>query len=100
MRYFKFTADTPYCGTENEYFYKIEDENATPADLDEMAEELARDNAESFEYLIHGWDYNPVEEGEMTEEEYEQSLEDYYADYSCKYEEISAEEYEEETGDC
>lgn len=100
MRYFKFTADTPYCGTKNEYFYKIEDENATPVALDEMAEEIARDNAESFEYLVFGWDSNPVEEGEMTEEEYEQEIENFYADCSCEYEEISAEEYEEETGDC
>ena len=57
MKYFKFTADTPYCGTENEYFYELGDKYATPTYLNRLAEELARDNGEGYEYLVFGWDY-------------------------------------------
>ena len=54
MFYFRFTADTPYCGTELVDYQKFE-ERPTDAELDEIAEDIARSNAESFEYLITGW---------------------------------------------
>ena len=53
MFYFRFTADTPYCGTENTDYRKFE-ERPTDAELDEMAEEFGQLNAESYEYLVTG----------------------------------------------
>lgn len=97
MKYYKFTADTPYCGTENVYYQEVDDDVADIT-LGDMAEEFAHDNAESFEYLVFGWDYDPVEEGEMTAEEYEQEMENYYCDCTCTWEEISEEEFKKALG--
>lgn len=93
-RYFKFTADTPYCGTENHFYQKF-DHDPTEEELEEYATQYAEDNADSFEYLVHGWDAEP-EEGE--EEEWEQEIEWYREDCSCNYEEISEAEYQEAIG--
>ena len=93
MYYYKFTADTIYCGTENEYFVATK-EPLTAKEIDEMCEEYARENAESFEYLLTGWeDDNFEDEGER-----EEALTNYYADAECKCEEITKDEYEEELG--
>ena len=54
MFYFKFTADTPICGTEHIKYHEFK-ERPTDAELDEIAEELAQINAESYEYIITGW---------------------------------------------
>lgn len=90
MFYFRFSADTPYCGTENTNYRKFE-ERPTDAELDEMAEEFGRLNAEGFEYLVTGWGYDGFDD----EDEEVQSLEDYYADCTGTWEEISEEEFEE-----
>lgn len=97
MRYIKFTASTPYCGTDNERYVSFDD-NVTEVELKEYAEDLARENGESFEYLIFGWGTDPVEEGECTQEEYDEAIDNYYADCSCEYEEIDKEEFEENGG--
>ena len=91
MFYFRFTADTPYCGTELVNYQKFE-ERPTDAELDEMAEDIARSNAESFEYLITGWDDDSFED----EDEEAEALENYYADCTGTWEEITEEEYNEE----
>lgn len=90
MFYFKFTADTPYCGTELVDYQKFE-ERPTDAELDEIAEDLARSNAESFEYLVIGWDDDSFED----EDEEAEALENYYADCTGTWEEITEEEFEE-----
>ena len=87
MFYYKFTATTPYCGTDNEEYHSFK-EKPSVDELDGIAEEYCRSNGEDFEYLINGWDGN-----DPTEEQ----LYNYYADCSCSYEEISQEEYEENT---
>ncbi len=87
MFYFRFTANTPYCGTENTNYREFK-ERPTKAELDEMAEEFGRLNAESYEYLVTGWDYDEYETEEI--------LEDYYADCFGGWEEITEEEYKEE----
>lgn len=93
MYYYKFTADTIFCGTENEYFVATK-EPLTAKEIDEMREEYARENAESFEYLLTGWeDDNFEDEGERDE-----ALTNYYADAECSCEEITKDEYEEELG--
>ena len=85
MFYYKFTANTPYCGTDTEE-YKAFEERPTEKELESIAEEICRNTAESFEYLINGWGGD-----DPTEEE----LENYYADCDSSYEEISQKEYEE-----
>lgn len=90
MFYFRFTADTPYCGTELVDHQKFE-ERPTDAELDEIAEDIARSNAESFEYLVIGWDDDSFED----EDEEAEALENYYADCCGSWEEITEEEFEE-----
>lgn len=90
MFYFRFTADTPYCGTELIDYQKFE-ERPTDAELDEIAEDIARSNAESFEYLITGWGDDNFED----EDEEAEALENYYADCTGTWEEITEEEFEE-----
>ena len=92
MFYFRFTADTPYCGTELVDYQKFE-ERPTDAELDEIAEDIARSNAESFEYLVTGWD----DDGFEDEDEEAEALENYYADCCGSWEEITEEEYNEES---
>lgn len=90
MFYFRFTADTPYCGTELVDYQKFE-ERPTDAELDEIAEDIARSNAESFEYLVIGWDDDSFED----EDEEAEAIENYYADCCGSWEEITEEEFEE-----
>ena len=93
MKYYAFDADTDYCGTENTYYEAFVDE-PTENELNEIAEEIRIENADSFEYMVFGWDYDPVEDGEMTEEEYEEAIDDYRSSCTCTWREISQEEYE------
>lgn len=90
MFYFRFTADTPYCGTELVDYQKFE-ERPTDAELDEIAEDIARSNGESFEYLVIGWDDDNFED----EDEEAEALENYYADCCGSWEEITEEEFAE-----
>ena len=90
MFYFRFTADTPYCGTELVDYQKFE-ERPTDAELDKIAEDLAHNNAESYEYLVIGWNDDNFED----EDEEAEALENYYADCCGSWEEITEEEFEE-----
>ena len=51
MKYYKFTAETPFCGTDHEEYQAYEKE-LTEAELNEIADEICADNAESFDGLI------------------------------------------------
>ena len=86
-RYIKITAGTPYYGTKEEFF-QIFDDDTSDEFIDEIAEEIRQDHAESFEYLARGWD----EDWESEEEE-----NNYYADCWATWKEISKEEFLEET---
>ena len=88
MFYFKFTADTPYCGTENTDYRKFEI-RPSDAELDEMAEEFGILNAESYEYLVTGWYDDNFED----EDEEAEALENYHAECIGTWEEITEEEY-------
>jgi hypothetical protein len=66
MFYFKFTATTPYCGTEYEE-YHLFDEKPRIDDLEEMADEIARANAEQYEYLVTGWNDDNYDDEEERE---------------------------------
>lgn len=91
MRYFEFIAETPYLGTKSTDYYAFED-NITIEELEQLAEELKVQNAESFEYMVTGWNDDEYED----EDERQEALDEYYADCCCTYEEITKEEYEEE----
>lgn len=85
MKYIKFSGGNGYCGCEFEDYQVFEDD--VPLDiLNEIAEELAQDNAESYEYVVTGWD---------EDFESEEDREYYYENIYCNWEEISEEEYEE-----
>ena len=90
MLYFRFTADPPYTGTELIDYQQFE-ERPTDAELNEIAEDMAQSNAESFEYLVTGWDGDNYED----KDEEATALEFYYEDCTGTWEEISAEEFEE-----
>ena len=92
MRYIKFTAETPYCGTDHEE-YEIFPDDTPDTDLDDIAEDIRRNNAEGFEYLVSGWDNENFED--LTEEEQQEEIDNYYADCWGGWEEVSQEEYEE-----
>ena len=94
MFYFKFTAETPYCGTECENYQSF-DVRPSEDYLNTIAEVLCQENAESYEYLVRGWDDENFED--LTEEEQKEELSNYYADCWGGWEEISKEEYEENT---
>lgn len=87
MAYFKITVDTPYCGTREEEYIECE----TIKEAESIAEELCRNNAEGYEYLVSGWDDENFED--MTEEEQTEELEEYYASCDWYVDEVSAEEY-------
>lgn len=91
MFYFKFTADTPYCGTESIEYRNFE-KRPTDADLDEIAEEFKDRNAEGYDYLVTGWDGDNFDD----EDEEAEALENYYADCTGTWEEITEEEFEDE----
>lgn len=98
MRYFKFIADTEFVGTKNTRYVAFPDD-VTDKELQRYANDFTRDNGESFEYLVFGWGTDPVADGDMTKEEYEQQLAFYYEDCSCEYFEITEEEFIENEGE-
>ena len=87
MKYFKIVVNTPYCGTETEEYIMCE----TIQKAESFAEELCRDNAENYEYLVSGWDDENFED--MTEEEQIEKIEEYYANCNWDVFEILEEEF-------
>lgn len=87
MAYFQIVVDTSYCGTGVEDYIECE----TVQEAQSIAEELCKNNAENYEYLISGWGDQNFEG--MTEEERTEELEEYYTSYYWYVKEISAEEY-------
>ena len=90
MKYFKFTVDTDIVGTEDTIYEEFEDD-VDQKTLENRGQELATENAESYDYLVLGWGNEPE-----TEEEQEE-IDDFYANATYEYEEVSKEEYEENT---
>ena len=54
MKYIKFTVDTDICGTKEEIYEEFEDD-VDQDFLHQRGQELATENAESYEYLVLGW---------------------------------------------
>ena len=85
MAYFQIVVDTPYCGTRQEEYIECETMNEAVS----IAKELCQNNAESYEYLVTGWDDDYFD----TEDERDEALEDYYENCDWCVNEITAEEY-------
>ena len=88
MRYFEFVVDTDIVGTQAIIYEAFED-NVLQETLETRGQELAMENAESYEYLVLGWGNKPE-----TREEQEQ-IYDFYESATYEYVEISREEYKE-----
>lgn len=84
MKYYKFIANTPFAGTESEYYIFFKEE-PSEYELEELAEEYRMETAENFSHYCTDWE----------DEEDEEELENYYESCECEYFEISREEYEE-----
>lgn len=85
MKYIKFYGGNGYCGCDFEQ-YEVYEDDVTKETLAEIAYDLANDNAQSYEYIVTGWD----EDFESEEEK-----ESYYEDIEYGWEEVTKEEYEE-----
>ena len=85
MKYIKFYGGNGYCGCDFEQ-YEVYEDDVTEETLAEIAYDLANDNAQSYEYIVTGWD----EDFESEEEK-----ESYYEDIEYGWEEVTKEEYEE-----
>ncbi len=85
MRYFKFTYDNGvHTGAEDEY---VEfDDNVTEEALNDYGVEALSVYAESYDYLVLGWDNDEVDEDERDA---------YYENCDFNYEEVTKEEYME-----
>ena len=96
MRYIRIKGGTGYCGQDFEDFLKTE---MTDKELDNLTEEMAQENAEQYEYTVWGWGVGTAEEyaeeNDVSVEEAEQMMEDYYAEAYADWKEITKEEYEE-----
>ena len=85
MAYFQIVVDTPYCGTRQEEYVECETMDEAIA----IAKNSCENNAESYEYLVTGWDDDYFD----TEDERDEALEDYYENCDWCVNEVSAEEY-------
>ena len=98
MKYIKITGGTGYCGTGFEEYLKTD---MTNKELDEYCREAAASNAESYDYLVYGFHNDAesyAEENEISLEEAESMMEDYYAETYADWEEVSEEEWKENNG--
>lgn len=94
-RFIKFVVDTGYCGTKNEIYMETE---MSDRELDETLSEMAYENAEDYDYMVLGWGEDVesyAEENDMSFEEVEEMMEEYYADAQANshWEEVSEAEY-------
>ena len=98
MKYYKVILDTDYCGTrEEEYMYITDEDLARLDDVEEYvsywAEEVAAEYADEYIHLAGG---DMCEDDFETEDDFQealdQALEDYYSGIYHDYIELSEEE--------
>lgn len=87
MAYFQIIVNTPYCGTRQEEYIECE----SMAEATSIAEDLCRNNAEGYEYLVSGWDDERFED--LSEEEQNEELEEYYSSCDWCVNEVTEEEF-------
>jgi hypothetical protein len=91
-------CDTDFTGTRDEQYIKT---NMTDKELDNLGQELAYDNASSYDYMVFGWGETAEGFAELegvSVEEAEGMMEDYYANASYYWEEITEEEWLDNEG--
>lgn len=84
MIYVKFSCGNGYCGCDIEDVLEF-DNGTLEKEIDECIYDIARDNAESYEYVAFGWGDN-----EIDEEDYEA----YYENVDFGWEYITKEEFD------
>lgn len=89
MKYVMFFGNNGYCGTDYEEYVAFED-GVSENEINDMSNEYAYENAETYEYMERGWD---------SQWESEEDEEGYYdnAMTHCGWNYCSEEEYKENT---
>lgn len=85
MKYIHFTFGNGYCGCDNDEWQEFEDD-ITSDELNEIAAEMANENADEFTYVHTGWGNGFKDDDDM---------QSYYNEVWYDWEEVSEEEYEE-----
>lgn len=83
MKYVRFWGGNGYCGCDWEEYEEFDDDIAEE-ELDCRADELATDWAESYEYVVTGWDSDWEDEDDRN---------DYFENLDYNWEYITEEEY-------
>lgn len=89
-----FFGSTGYCGTGFEEVITY-DEMPTTSYLNKMAKEMAEENAESYEYLVGGWNFDPDECDPDELAEYEEELAWYWDNIDYGWEVVPEDEIED-----
>ena len=96
MRYIKITGGTNYCGQDFEEYLETD---MTDEELIRYCIEAAYENAEQYDYTVWGWEVYTAEDyaenNNVSIEEAEQMMKDYYDEAYASWEEITKKEYEE-----
>lgn len=90
MTYYKITTSTPYENTQKDFYFSSS-ESLSEMELDNIAGEVTRKNAENFEYLLTGVNYEKI--NGKSKKQIEKELDDYYSECEFEYCEISHEEF-------
>ena len=72
MKYVRFYGGNGYCGCDYEEYEKFEDE-VTEEEIDEYSSEIGYENAETYEWVVRGYD-SDWESEEQAEWYYEDAL--------------------------
>lgn len=88
MKYVRFYGDNGYDGCSYEEYLAFSEDEYDEEELNNMSDEYAQENAETYEYVVTGW--NNDWDSEDDKEDYYNSIFDY-----CGWEYITEEEYKE-----
>ena len=94
MIYVRFWGGNGYCGCDFEEYEKFEDGEII--DFDNWAYQTAYDNAEMHEDVVYGW--SGPDPNDVSEEEYEEEMENYYNNIEYGYDILTEDEWYEEQG--
>lgn len=94
MIYVKFWGGNGYCGCDFEEYEKFEDDSKV--DLDDYAYQLAKDNVEMYEDVVYGW--GGPDWDEVSQEEYDSEMENYYQSIDYGYEVMAEKDWLEKQG--
>lgn len=86
--YVRFFGGNGYCGCDYEEYQCFDSADITEAELNQMSSDMAYENAETYEYVVTGWD---------TDWESDEDRADYFdnALSYCGWDYCSKEEYED-----